>query len=159
MPKIDKIKLQQAVDTVKIFRERWLEWTQYDPIEKNAMALDTLLQSAQAVLSLPSVENDIKYLGKGEFECRHVKEDTIVEDCPVCNLHAADAQIKYLKDKPSVEGATEVLRRRLEITNRTLNEMLNQYRLLENTGLTMAIRAVIKYNEEAFDKIPTTKKG
>jgi hypothetical protein len=51
MPKIDKIKLQQAVDTVKIFRERWLEWTQYDPIEKNAMALDTLLQSAQAVLS------------------------------------------------------------------------------------------------------------
>jgi len=42
---------------------------------------------------------DIRYLGKGVFECRHVKEDTIAEDCSVCNLHAADAQIKYLKSK------------------------------------------------------------
>jgi hypothetical protein len=74
MPKIDKIKLQQAVDTVKIFRERWLEWTQYDPIEKNAMALDTLLQSAQAVLSgevfMGRTEIE-KVIGKVADECMY----------------------------------------------------------------------------------------
>jgi hypothetical protein len=64
MPKIDKIQLQEAVDTVKIFRERWLEWTQYDPIEKNAMALDTLLQSAQVVLSGEVFMDELEKLRK-----------------------------------------------------------------------------------------------
>jgi len=40
---------------------------------------------------------DMKYLGKGKFECRHVKEDIIVEDCPVCTLHWYEARVKYLE--------------------------------------------------------------
>jgi cell division FtsZ-interacting protein ZapD len=45
---IDKEKLEQTHKDITEFRKRWLAWTEYDPIERYATALQTALEVIEA---------------------------------------------------------------------------------------------------------------